>query len=75
MDIKIFGQLKDIFQNENIRIENAQNVEELKKQLQQLFPDLAQKSFVIAVNRKITHENIPLQPNAEIALLPPFSGG
>ena len=75
MDIKIFGQLKDIFLEENIQIENVKNLEELKTQLNQLYPRLSEKSFVIAVNRKITHENIPLQPNAEIALLPPFSGG
>ena len=75
MEIKVFGQLKDIFQEENIRIENVNNVKELKKQLQYLFPALSQKSFVVAVNRKIIHENILLQHDAEIALLPPFSGG
>ena len=52
MEIKVFGQLKDIFQEENIRIENVNNVEELKKQLLHLFPVLSQKSFVVAVNRK-----------------------
>lgn len=75
MDIKIFGQLKDIFQEENIHLKSANNVEELKTQLHRLYPGLSQKSFVVAVNRKITHENIPLHPDAEIALLPPFSGG
>ena len=75
MEIKVFGQLKDIFQEENISIESVNNVEELKKQLQHLFPALSRKSFVVAVNRKITHENISLQHDAEIALLPPFSGG
>jgi sulfur-carrier protein len=75
MEIKVFGQLKDIIQEENINIENVNNVEELKKQLQHLFPDLSHKSFVVAVNRKVIHENILLQHDAEIALLPPFSGG
>lgn len=75
MEVKVFGQLKDIFHEENINIENVNDVEELKKQLQHLFPALSQKSFVVAVNRKIAHENISFHNDAEIALLPPFSGG
>lgn len=75
MEIKVFGQLKDIFHQEKISIENVNNVEELKKQLEHLFPALAQKSFVVAVNRKIARENISLLHDSEIALLPPFSGG
>ncbi len=75
MDIKVFGQLKDVFHEENISIESVNNVDELKKQLHTQFPGLSKKSFVVAVNRKIIHENISLQHDAEIALLPPFSGG
>lgn len=75
MEIKIFGQLKDIFLKENIIIEKVDNIEELKSHLNKLYPGLSGKSFVVAVNRKVTHENIPLEVDAEIALLPPFSGG
>lgn len=75
MNIKVFGQLTDVLQGENITIENAQDVNELKRQLIRAFPALSEKTFVIAVNKKITHENLPLTPDAEIALLPPFSGG
>ncbi|HSN08321.1 MAG TPA: MoaD/ThiS family protein [Hanamia sp.] len=75
MNIKVFGQLTDIFNGENINIENAADITELKNQLIELFPALSEKTFVIAVNKKIIHENLPLTQNAEIALLPPFSGG
>lgn len=75
MIIKVFGQLTDVFKNENISVENAANVEELKKRLLDSFPALADKTFVVAVNKKIIHTNISLLENAEIALLPPFSGG
>ncbi len=75
MDIKIFGQLTDIFSQEKISVENVADVNELKDHLLKSFPALAEKTFVIAVNRKITHENISLSGDAEIALLPPFSGG
>jgi molybdopterin synthase sulfur carrier subunit len=75
MNIKVFGQLTDIFGDENISIENAADVQELKNQLLEIFPALSEKTFVIAVNKKITYENIPLNQDAEIALLPPFAGG
>ena len=75
MTIKVFGQLTDVFKQENISVENAADVEELKKRLLDSFPVLADKTFVVAVNKKIIHKNISLSENAEIALLPPFSGG
>jgi molybdopterin synthase sulfur carrier subunit len=75
MEIKIFGQLKDVFLRENISIEKVDDVEALKNHLNKLYPRLSGKSFVVAVNRKVTHENILLENDAEIALLPPFSGG
>jgi len=75
MEIKIFGRLTDIFSQEQISVENATDVKELKDNLLKSFPGLSEKTFVIAVNRKITHENVPLAADAEVALLPPFSGG
>ena len=75
MNIKVFGQLTDIFGGEHIEIENAKDVSQLKKELTQSFPALSGKTFVIAINKKIIHENLPLTDTSEIALLPPFSGG
>lgn len=75
MEIKIFGQLKDVFLKETIRVEEVEDINELKNLLNKLYPGLSGKSFVVAVNRKVTHENISLENDAEIALLPPFSGG
>lgn len=75
MEIKVFGQLIDVFGAENISTETSENVEELKDDLVKRFPALAEKTFVVAVNRKVVHENISLTDKEEIALLPPFSGG
>ncbi len=75
MNIKVFGQLTDVFRQENIVVENASDIAELKKRLIAAFPALAEKTFVVAVNKKIIHENISLTEHSEIALLPPFSGG
>ncbi len=75
MNIKVFGQLKDIINDENILIDDVNDMQDLKKYLYKLFPALKEKEFVVAVNKKIIYENISLQPDAEIALLPQFSGG
>lgn len=75
MNIKVFGQLTDIFNQENISIGKVANMEDLKNHLVKAYPALAEKTYVVAVNRKVIHENILLDENAEIALLPPFSGG
>ncbi|HZI68862.1 MAG: MoaD/ThiS family protein [Ginsengibacter sp.] len=75
MEIKVFGQLVDVFGAENISTGTIENVEALKADLEKRFPALAEKTFVVAVNRQIVHENISLGDKEEIALLPPFSGG
>jgi len=75
MDIKAFGQLTDIFKKEIISIEGVKDINELKEKLIKSFPALSQKSFVIAVNKQIIHNNVLLNEDAEVALLPPFSGG
>lgn len=75
MKIKVFGQLTDFFESDNISVTGAVDVMELKELLINKFPALAAKTFVIAVNKEIIHENIPINEASEIALLPPFSGG
>jgi molybdopterin synthase sulfur carrier subunit len=75
MEIKVFGQLVDVFGAEIISTDAVGNVEALKAGLEKRFPALAEKTFVVAVNRKVVHENISLNDKEEIALLPPFSGG
>jgi len=75
MEIKAFGLLTDIFKKEIISIESVKDLNELKEKLIKSFPALSQKSFVIAVNKQITHNNVSLNEDSEVALLPPFSGG
>lgn len=75
MEIKAFGQLTDIFEKETFSIESVKDLNELKEKLIKSYPALSQKTFVIAVNKQIIHNNVSLNEDAEVALLPPFSGG
>lgn len=75
MSIKIFGQLKDIIGSDSIEFMHVENTDALIQQLQMRFPALKNSRFKVAVNRNIIQSNTVLQQDAEVALLPPFSGG
>lgn len=76
MNIKIFGKLTDIFQNEKYQLNDKVNtVSELKEILETYFPELKSLNYLIIVNNQNTKEIDPIPEGAEIALLPPYSGG
>lgn len=75
MTIKAFGQLTEIIGNSSFEINNVADTDELINKLQRKYPALINAKYKIAVNRNIIQSNAPLQQDAEIALLPPFSGG
>ena len=75
MTVKIFGQLNDIIGSNSILVNDVANTDELVNNLQLKHPQLKNVKYKIAVNRNIIQSNTALQQDAEIALLPPFSGG
>ena len=74
LKISIFGHLTEIT-GHNLELTGIQDTNLLKHKLYELFPDLQNKSFAIAVDKKVIQSNILLTDHSEIALLPPFSGG
>ena len=75
MIIKVFGQIADIIGSNSFEVTNIAHTDELVKNLQEKYPSLKKSTYKIAVNRNIIQTNTTLLPNAEVALLPPFSGG
>ncbi len=75
MTVKIFGQLGDIIGTNLIQVNDIVNTTELVTNLQSKYPALKNAKYKIAVNRNIIQSNTTLQHDAEVALLPPFSGG
>jgi molybdopterin synthase sulfur carrier subunit len=75
MTVKVFGQLYDIIGSNSFEMDNIESTDELIKNLQLKYPALKNTKYKIAVNRNIIQSNTALQHDAEIALLPPFSGG
>ena len=74
LKISIFGHLTEIT-GQNLELTGIQDTNLLKHKLYELYPDLRNKSFAIAVDKKVIQSNILLTDHSEIALLPPFSGG
>ena len=76
MNIKIFGKLTDIFMNEKYQLNKKVNtVSDLKETLENYFPDLKSLNYLIIINNQTAKESDPIPEGAEIALLPPYSGG
>jgi len=75
MKIQIYGELTDVFGADNYTIDSAVTVLELKEKLEQIFPELKNYVYLVVINDEITKENNSIPSDAEIALLPPYSGG
>jgi len=74
VNIIIFGQLTDIAGN-SLSLEGIADTDQLVNKLNELYPALADKKFVVAVDKKVISGNTVLTSNNTVALLPPFSGG
>lgn len=77
MKLKIFGKLTDIFHGNKYDLdsENEKSVSELKVNLYEKFPELKESTFLIIVSGVKANDDEMIPENAEIALLPPYSGG
>ncbi|KQS91802.1 MoaD/ThiS family protein [Chryseobacterium sp. Leaf394] len=75
MEIKVisFGQIAEITGKE-FMVEAA-DLDSLKLFLIQKFPELSDRKLAFAVNKKLVQENIILNQNDVVALMPPYSGG
>ncbi|MFS4428737.1 MoaD/ThiS family protein [Chryseobacterium sp. S90] len=77
MTLKIFGKLTDIFKNVqyDLDTEKINTVSDLKKLLYEKFPALKELTFLIVMNGVKAEDEQSISGDAEIALLPPYSGG
>jgi molybdopterin synthase sulfur carrier subunit len=75
VEITLFGQLADIVGTNKFHLQNIPDTDTLQQILDEMYPALAKLSYSIAVNKKTIHENTIFDGDADVALLPPFSGG
>jgi len=80
MELLLFGIAKDIVGESVIDLSNSdtlpQSVAELKKLLANEYPDFSKlSSLAIAVNSEYATDDVVLEKDDEIAIIPPVSGG
>jgi sulfur-carrier protein len=75
LDVKLFGALADVIGSNSIQVIDVADTDKLIQSLQLKYPALINANYRIAVNRNIIQSNTALRQDAEVALLPPFSGG
>ncbi|SDD40216.1 molybdopterin synthase sulfur carrier subunit [Algoriphagus faecimaris] len=73
--LKAFGMIAEKLGADQLRLENPGNSHELKNELFMKYPELKGLKFNLAINKKMVSEETDIPIGAEVALLPPFSGG
>jgi len=75
ISIEFFGMLVEITGKKNIMLENIGDTENLKLQINDLFPAMKQQSYMLALNNKLITNNTTIIHNCNVACTPPFAGG
>lgn len=80
MEVLLFGIAKDIVGESQIQFTEPDkvpsSVSELKQMISSTYPDFAKlSSLAVAVNSEYAQDDVPLNGNDEIAIIPPVSGG
>lgn len=75
VEITLFGQLADIVGTNKFHLQDIPDTDTLQQILHEKYPALSNLSYSIAVNKKTIHKNTILDEDANVAFLPPFSGG
>jgi len=74
INIISFGSLTDIT-GSSLTMPVVQDTDSLISELKKMYPALAHKKILIALNTTMVQENTALKENDTVAILPPFSGG
>ncbi len=79
MNVLFFGIARDIVGASELTISDLiknPTVNDLKEYLIAKYSDFSKlTSFAVAVNSEYAKDNVPLERNDEIAIIPPVSGG
>ncbi len=73
--IKIFGQLTEILESNELILSGVADTNALVSELNKNYPALAGAKYIMAVNKQTISANTELNEDSIVALLPPFSGG
>jgi|APLak6261660806_1056025.scaffolds.fasta_scaffold03646_3 molybdopterin synthase sulfur carrier subunit len=75
ISIEFFGMLVEITGKKNIMLENIGDTENLKLQINDLFPAMKKQTYMLALNNKLITNKTTILHNCNVACMPPFAGG
>ena len=79
IDVQLFARARDLAGTSRLTVELPERgtVGDLRRRLAELLPNLARllERSALAVNNEMADDAASLSPGAEVALLPPVSGG
>ena len=75
INIIAFGKIAEIIGSAPLTFPHVSSTNELKEFLNVKFPELKKVKYAIALNKKLITTDAAIEVSANIALLPPFSGG
>jgi len=75
ISILFFGQLVELTGKTGIELSGIEDTFAAQEILKDLFPQLGQTPYILALDREVIHENIQFKGNQTLALLPPYAGG
>lgn len=77
MQVLYFAHLKTVVakEKEQIELHNDYSVLEFKQYLYEMYPNIKEEAFQIAVNEEIALNHSKITNDDIVALIPPVSGG
>ena len=73
--VLVFGQIADSVGKRELDLSDIKSTDDLMEKLEEKIPGINKLKYAIAVNKKLINENVTLNGNEIIAILPAFSGG
>ncbi len=75
--VQYYGMLAEITgrANELLTVKDNLSVGELRESILSKYPGVINKKYKVAVNLQLSGDEVFVNPDSEVALLPPFAGG
>lgn len=73
--VLFFGRLKDVIGKESIIFDRIEDIDSMRRNLFDSFPEMSNEIFAVALNQEIVNGNRKISDGDEIAFLPPIAGG
>lgn len=75
LSIEFFGLLVEVTGKKSIVLEGIADTESLKAEINKLFPEMKEQTYMLAVNNKLVTTNTTILNDCNVACMPPFAGG